>query len=176
MPRRATAAKRYAEAIAGLARDAGSWERWRQDLHAVGEAAQAPALRDALASPNLPSEVKQGLLARALGERAAPETRNLLSVMARRNRLDLLPDVVAWFDELADLALGIERVTVTTAAPLTDGQRRRLRERLAKPGGAVVLAEQVDPDILGGLVVRQGDVIRDYSVRARLESLRERLN
>ena len=176
MPRRATAAKRYAEAIAGIARAAGTWQQWRDDLRTVGEAAGTPALRDVLASPSLAPEVKQGLLERALTDGVTPETRNLLGVMARRNRFDLLPDVAGWFDEIADRALGVQRVTVTTAAPLTDDQRQRLRDQLAGPSGEAVITEQVDPEILGGLVVRQGDVIRDYSVRARLEALRERLN
>jgi F-type H+-transporting ATPase subunit delta len=83
----------------------------------------------------------------------------------------------------------VRRVTVTTAQPLTDEQRARLRQRLAGAGGgapaggpaggapaAVQLSEEVDPGLLGGLVVRQGDIIQDYSVRARLEALRDRLN
>ena len=93
----------------------------------------------------------------------------------------------SWFDELADRARGVRRVTVTTAAALTESQRERLLQRLAgavraRPRrrvwreGTVELTEEVDPAIVGGLVVRQGDIIQDYSIKARLEALRERLN
>ena len=185
MPRRSTAAKRYAEAVAAIARESGTWQRWRQDLAAIGGALETPGLRTALVSPSLSADVKHGLLDRSIGTGISAEARNLLRVMGRRRRFELLPDVIAWFDEIADRALGVQRVTVATAAPLTDEQRQRLRERLSArggrsagqdSGGEVVLAEQVDPDILGGLVIRSGDVIRDYSVRARLEALRQRLN
>jgi ATP synthase F1 delta subunit len=184
MPRRALAAKRYAEAIAGIARAAGTWQRWRRDLQAARAAHGDSALRASLESPRVPFEQKRQLLRTALGDRVAPETLNLLGVLAQRGRFELLPDVIAWFEELADRALGVRRFTVTSAAPLTEEQRRRLRQRLGGPqgpappvaGGEVVLAERVDPEILGGLVIQQDDIIRDFSVRARLESLRERLN
>ena len=86
---------------------------------------------------------------------------------------------------------------MTTAAALTESQRERLLQRLAGASGppatgpraggrgrrvgaagrgAVELTEEVDPAIVGGLVVRQGDIIQDYSIKARLEALRERLN
>jgi F-type H+-transporting ATPase subunit delta len=176
MPQRSSAAKRYAEAIAAIARETGSWEQWRQDLAAIRQAMYDPALRLALENPRLAPERKQELLHRALQDGVADEAINLIAVMVRRGRLELLPDVVQWFDELADRALGIRHVTVTTATPLTDDLRQRIKERLGAGAAQIQLREKVDPDILGGLVVQEGDIIRDYSVRARLESLRERLN
>jgi F-type H+-transporting ATPase subunit delta len=178
MPRRTTTAKRYAEAIAGLARDAGdaAWQRWREDLDQVVQAFEDPVLRLSLESPRVSSERKEALLRDRLGERVSPQAYNLVGLMARRGRVELLPDVRQWFDEFADRALGIKHFVVTSAAPLTDEQRERLKRQLADGRGEAVLAERVDPQILGGLIVRQEDVIRDYSVRARLESLRERMN
>gem|GEM_PF-404178 len=176
MPARSGAAKRYAEALAGIARQTGAWARWREQLHAAQEVLSDPTVQLTLASPRVGLERKLGLIDTALGERAAPEVRNLLKVMVQRGRFDLLDQVIEWFDEYADRALGIRRFVVTSAVPLTDDQREQLRRRLAGPGGQAVFAERVDPAILGGLVIQHEDVIRDYSVRARLESLRERLN
>jgi F-type H+-transporting ATPase subunit delta len=173
MPGRTTAGKRYAEAIAAIARGDNSWERWRQDLAVIGQALQDAELRLTLESPRVSAERKNQVLDQVLGGRVAPATQNLLKVMGRRARLGLLPDVAMWFDELADRALGY---TVTTAAPLTDAQRQELQQRLGTDGGKAVLTERTDPALLGGLVVQHEDIIRDYSIRTRLQSLRDRLN
>ena len=176
MPRRTTAAKRYAEAIAGLARDAGTWQRWRDDLDRIKQAFEEPVLRLSLESPRVSPQRKQSLVRERLGDLVTPEAQNLLWLMVRRGRTELLPDVATWFGEFADRALGRQHFTVTSAASLTEDQRAALKAQLGGGQGEVVLTEQVDPKILGGLIVRHGDVIRDYSVRARLESLRERMN
>jgi F-type H+-transporting ATPase subunit delta len=178
VPLRSTAAKRYAEAVAGIAAAENSWERWRADLQTVASVLADPQVRVSLGSPTVSLERKQRALDSTFGDRIGPVTRSLLLVMLRRGRINLLPDVVAWFDEMADRARGVKRVTVTSAVPLDDADRRRLQTQIAgrEPRGPVVLEELVDPEIIGGIVIREGDVIRDYSVRGRLESLRERLN
>lgn len=176
MPGRTTAAKRFAEAIAGIARQEGSWERWRQDLAAITEALKDESLRLALESPRVPFERKAELLDRALGDNVAPQTRNFLKVLSRRSRFNLLPDIATWFNEMSDRELGIRQFSVTSAIALTDREREQLRQRLTPAGGQAVIAEHVDPSLIGGLVLRHEDIIRDYSVRTRLQSLRERLN
>ena len=176
MPGRTTAGKRYAEAIAAIARGDNSWERWRQDLAVIGEVMKDDQLRLTLESPRMSPERKGELLDQALGGRVAPATQNLLKVIGRRGRFALLPDVAAWFDDLADRALGVRRYTVTSAAPLTDDQRQRLQQQLGAGGGQAVLTERTDPELLGGLVIRHEDIIRDYSVRTRLRTLRDRMN
>lgn len=175
MPGRTTAGKRYAQAIAGLAQASNSWEQWRRDLSVIGEVLKQPQLRLTLEDPRVPFERKERLLDSVVGGQLAPMTSNFVKVMGRRGRLDLLSDAIVWFDELADRALGVQRYTITTATPLAEDHRQVLRQHLSGRGEAV-LTERVDPEILGGMVIRHEDVIRDYSVRARLQSLRERLN
>jgi F-type H+-transporting ATPase subunit delta len=191
MPQRSSAAKRYAEAAAGLARQDGSWDTWRQDLLQLSQALQDGRLLQAMQNERVSAERKRQVVDTLFEGRVSPGARNLLLLLARRRRLELLGDVVTWFDELADRARGVRRITVTTAAALTGSQRERLLQRLADSSAAlpaapaagavgerspVELTEEVDPAIIGGLVVRQGDIIQDYSIKARLEALRERLN
>jgi F-type H+-transporting ATPase subunit delta len=191
MPQRSSAAKRYAEAAAGLARQDGSWDTWRQDLLQLSQALQDGRLLQAMQNERVSAERKRQVVDTLFEGRVSPGARNLLLLLARRRRLELLGDVVTWFDELADRARGVRRITVTTAAALTGSQRERLLQRLADSSSAlpaapaagaagerspVELTEEVDPAIIGGLVVRQGDIIQDYSIKARLEALRERLN
>src|SRR5262245_4486697 len=143
MPIRTRAAKRYAEAVAGLAAADGTWDRWRRDLEAVAGAVANPLLARGLESGRARPEDKRRMIDAALGGMVSPTAVNLLLVMARRGRLELVPDVVTWFGEIADRALGVQHVTITTAIPLTDAQRARLRGRFTTPdrtnGGQVEL-------------------------------------
>lgn len=99
--------------------------------------------------------------------------------MARRRSLHLLPEVIEWFGELADRASGVRRVIVTAATELSGEEIQRVRERVAGAAGDasnVLVTVRLDPEILGGLTIREGDQIFDYSVRTRLEVLRERMS
>jgi F-type H+-transporting ATPase subunit delta len=177
MPGRTPAAKRYAEAVAAIARQDNSWEQWRRDLDVVRDALQNPELRLMLESPRLAVGQRGALLDQTLASKVGATTLNLLKVMGRRGRLGLLSDMLVWFDEIADRAQGVRRFTVTTATPLDDNQRAQLRARLG--GGDdrhLLLTERIDPSLIGGLVLQQEDLIRDYSIKTRLETLRERLN
>ena len=180
MPGRTTAAKRYAEAVAAIARQDNSWEQWRKDFDVLRQMLANPQLRVVLQSPRVEPGQRREMLERAVGDRISANTLNLLKVMGRRGRLSLFEDLLVWFDEMADRAQGVRRYTVTSATPLTEAQRRRLRTELAVGSGSsddqIMLTEQVDPSLIGGLILRHEDMIRDYSIKTRLESLRERLN
>ena len=178
MARRSLAAKRYAEAVASIASQAGTWDAWLRDLTQVSDAMADPVIRAILANPNQAANVSHFLDSRAMRDGLRPETIRLLHVMASRRTLGLLPDAVEWLHELADRARGVRRVEVTSAFPLDPSQQRQVQVHLAGDGGDpanVALTLHVDPGIIGGLVIREGDHIRDRSVRARLETLRERM-
>lgn len=176
MPGRNTAAKRYAEAVVAIARQEKSWQRWRSDFDLLRQVLKDPRLRLLLESPRVEASQRRDLLEQAVGNQVSTATLNLLKVMGRRGRLGLFEDLLTWFDEMADRELGVRRYSVTSAAPLNDQQRQQLTDHLGRSGGQVVLTEVVDPALIGGLVLRHEDMIRDYSIKTRLEALRERLN
>jgi F-type H+-transporting ATPase subunit delta len=102
--------------------------------------------------------------------------RNLLGLMLRRGRIHELPRLAAEFRRLDNARQGITEATAISAAPLTQDEVRAVTQRLEQlTGGRVELAVQVDPSLLGGLVVRVGDRMIDGSVRGRLERLRNQL-
>lgn len=110
------------------------------------------------------------------GASAAPLVRNLSLLLLRRGRIDLLPNVAAEFRRLDDARQGIVPAAATSASPLGPDEVRALTARLEQlTGGRVALDLQVDPSIIGGLIVRLGDRLIDGSVRGRLERLRSRL-
>ncbi len=170
-----SAGKRYAQAAAQIARQAGSWARWRQDLAAIAEVFQDESLLAILQAPRVGLTRKLELVDSIFGGTLTAEAMNLVQLLIRRRRIGLVADVQRWFLELADVAEGIERYTITTAVPLTDDLRGAVRQRLERDGRQVVMTEQVNPDIIGGLMIRHNDLIQDFSVRGQLEVLREQL-
>lgn len=113
---------------------------------------------------------------RQVAERVGQQLARLVALLVERRRVDLLPRIVDAYRRLLYARRDIVEAEVTSAAPLTDPERDALRERLARlTGRRVEVREQVDPGLLGGLVVRIGDRFYDASVRGRLERLRNRL-
>ena len=119
---------------------------------------------------------KAEVIRRAFGGRASDLFLNFLLVLNAHRRLDLLRGIRAVAAELHAERAGRLRVLVTSAVPLTDDQREGLRQGLrARYRKEPVLTARVEPDLLGGLVVRVGDWLYDASVRARLETVRQQI-
>jgi F-type H+-transporting ATPase subunit delta len=90
--------------------------------------------------------------------------------------MSLGPSIAAFFREMVDQERGVVRASVTSAVELDEGRRASLLQRLREETGHdVVLEERIDPEVLGGLVVRIGDRMLDGSARSRLRALRSRL-
>jgi F-type H+-transporting ATPase subunit delta len=176
MARRDSAARRYAEAAFQVAERDGTFETWRSELDAaVSVAGDERALR-VLANPAIPEERRAEVLNDLIGGHASQPVLNLIQMLLRRGRIEELPRVAAEFRRLDDARQGITHATVTSAAPLTSDEVTALTERLEQStGGRITLHVEVDPSLLGGLIVRVGDRMIDGSVRGRLERLRTRL-
>ena len=108
---------------------------------------------------------------------ASPELLGVLATMAERGQLDLLGQVAATYHAMTEEDEDVVGVTVTTAVPLDDDLRAkisaRVRERL---GREVFLIENVDPSIIGGLVIEARGQRRDISVKTQLRAAREALD
>ena len=168
MPGPATTARRYAEAAFQIAERDDATERWLEDLDAVIPVLADERIARVLQNPAVPLDARQRVLDASLADRPAP-VRNLVGLLLRRGRVDLLPLVAREFARLRDRRAGIVTAAVTSAAALEDDELRALTQRLEQMTGAQVRLETgVDPGIIGGLVVRLGDRLIDGSVRGRL--------
>ena len=176
MAKRDSAPRRYAEAAFEIAQRDGSIDAWRRDLdEAAGELQEGSQLLDILANPALPLEERRTIV-REVFAGLSEKTRNLLLLLVERRRIEQLTRIAVEFRRLDDNRQGIVHATATSAAPLTDTERRALTARLEQmTGGRIALETQVDEGLLGGLVVRVGDRLIDGSVRGRLERLRNQL-
>lgn len=176
MARSASSARRYAEAAFELAVRDGAVREWLDQLERAAELSRDERLDHLLDNPAVPVAERLDLLDRALGGGTPPQVRNLLGLLLRRGRIKSLAKVAAEFRSLYQRQEGITPATVTTALALEADELRAIGQRLERQtGGRIELSTEVDPAILGGLIVRLGDRLIDGSVRGRLERLRARL-
>ncbi|NNJ27403.1 ATP synthase F1 subunit delta [Alienimonas chondri] len=156
-----------------------------QDVDSVLE--EFTSLQDDVFAPNpqfermltgdaLGRDEKVALIDRAIAPHASKVFANFLRTLARHERLELLPQILGEAHVAREAELGKQRVVVTTAAPLSDADLRRVESELnAATSYTPVVIPEVDPAILGGMVIRVGDTVYDSSLKARLRQLRGRL-
>jgi F-type H+-transporting ATPase subunit delta len=138
-----------------------------------------PALPDfekLLSNRSIGRDAKAPVIQKVMEGRATPLFTDFLQVLNRHERLELLRPIAAAYRDLLDEKAGRIRVLVRSATPLPDDQREQLLNRLRENMRREPLAEfEVDPNLLGGMVVNVGDIVYDGSVRTRLQNLRKKL-
>jgi F-type H+-transporting ATPase subunit delta len=175
MARRDTAPRRYADAAFEIGLRDGTVDVWRRELDAAAEIVGDSAVTDVLANPAIPLD-KRVEAAQGIFAKLSQPVRNLILLMVRRGRIEQLPRVAAEFARRDDERNGLTHATATSAAPLGADEVRAIAARLEElTGDRVSLETNVDPSLLGGVVVRIGDRLIDGSVRGRLERLRVQL-
>ncbi|MCB1539190.1 MAG: ATP synthase F1 subunit delta [Rhodospirillales bacterium] len=171
-------AHRYAKAWLSAAKDKQALEPVAQDIHALlSMAAASPEFMTFLTSP-LIGRADQDKAMRAIAQKAKFHelTTALLSVMAQRRRLSVLPATLAAARNLIDAAAGTARALVTTATALDEKRVADIRDALAKKlGKDVAVQTKIDPAIIGGMVVRVGSTLIDDSVKTKLDRMARRL-
>ena len=174
-----TAATRYARALLDVGvKEKVDLEQVEQELaQFVDLFKQNPLLEKVLLNPAVPVPRKRAAVAELVA-RAKPAgiVGKMLTLLADRDRLVLLPDLVASYRERLLDYRKIVRAEVTTAAPLGGDRAKALESSLARvTGRSVVLDTRVDASIIGGVVARVGSTVYDASIATQLKKIRERL-
>ncbi len=170
-----SAAKRYARAVLDLAKEAGTLDAWRADLARLTSLMTDPASAYYFNSPSQSTEQKRAMLNRVMAE-AQPEARNLALLLLERNRLGIIPELARIYEDGVRAERGIVVAEVTTAEPLDEQEEAMVRDRLSSMlGKRVELRLETDPEIIGGIIARVGDLLIDGSVINRLRQMRARL-
>jgi len=172
MADRLTIARPYARAAFEEARENGGLAPWSDALQAAAIVVKDPRVASLLDNPRVtPAELAQlvdEIAAGSLGEQGA----NFVRTLADNHRLGYLPEIAQLFDSLKDEAEGVADVTVSSAAQLDEAQRNKLsaalEQRLRRK---VRLHFEIDPALIGGAVLRAGDLVIDGSLRTRLERI-----
>jgi len=174
--RTATIAKNYAEALFSLGEQSGRAEEYARLIEALAAAVHAsPRVETVLMSPKVTKARKAELLAAALP--GAPKEFGLfLQAVIKRGRQLLLPEISIEYAGLLDLKFNRIRAGVTLARQPDPALQAQIVDALSKALGKQVLAGfAVEPEILGGAVVRVGERMLDGSVRRKLKQLRRSL-
>lgn len=165
---------RYASALFDLASESGKVSVVEGDLARLGQAlSESGDLAALIRNPRLGRDAAGKTMA-ALAKllKLSPLTGNFLGVLAGNGRLAKLPEAIRAFSSIAAASRGEVAAEVTSAHPLSDAQLKAIGAKLkAREGKEVKLTAKVDPDVLGGLIVRIGSTQIDSSIRTRLNTL-----
>lgn len=166
-------ARVYARALLDLAEETGAAEDLLEELAAAARLADSnPELADFLSSPLVGAETRRQAIERFFRGRASDLLVDALQVVSRKGRLAFLPAIAESYRREHRERRGIVDAEVTSATPLSPALRERLSRAIAaRTGRQSQLVERVDPDLLGGLVVRVGDQKIDASVARGLAKL-----
>jgi F-type H+-transporting ATPase subunit delta len=174
-----TAAARYARALFDVSVKDRDLRQVEADLAEFADLIDGhETLSRVLLNPAIPTHRKRAIVNALLGRLGdvTPPVAKLLTLMAERDRLALLSDVVRSYRARLLDHLGIVEAQVTTAQPLTSEQTAAIERSLAQVSGReVTMVADVDPDILGGVVARLGTTVYDGSVAGHLERIRNNL-
>jgi F-type H+-transporting ATPase subunit delta len=175
--RDATIAKNYAEALLSLsvkAEDASGWGKLIRDI--ANGVEQDPKLKLFLESPKISEVQKTDVLFQALGDNVPRHFLRFLQTLVRKRRQMLIPEIATQYEALLDVYEDRLHANVTVAREATAVDEARIGEQLSKVVGKKVIPHMnVNPEILGGVVVRIGDTVMDGSVRRRLANLRGKM-
>ncbi|MHC4861157.1 MAG: ATP synthase F1 subunit delta, partial [Planctomycetota bacterium] len=164
-------------ALIDIGEETGTLDRIYDDLTALVELYREHRdFRALFTSPRIDPDRKAAILRKVLGDELCKPVMGLLHVMVRKGREPLLDNVADQFARFKDLAEGKVHVHIESARPLAEDQResiRRLAEEFSKR--AVIVHERVEPELVGGTIVRMGDFVIDGSLRRRLQALRKSL-
>ncbi len=174
-----TVARPYAQAVFEVANEAGALADWSETLSIAGELLADRGLVEYLGNPGYNDEQRLEFLTDLFDKAGSKllsgsdkKGTNFLKLLLENGRVAVLPEISGHFEALkADVENSVDAV-VTSATALSDEQTeeiaRSLKERL---GRDVRITTEIDENLIGGAVIRAGDVVIDGSIRARLEGL-----
>jgi F-type H+-transporting ATPase subunit delta len=171
-----TIARPYAEAAFALARDANALPVWSSMLRYASAVVAEPRMARALDNPKFTAGDKEALLLSVCGDKLDALGRSFVRVLIEADRVALLPQIDALFEELRNEAEGVAKARIDTAFPLTDADLAGLTAALEKRFGKRIEASvTVNPELIGGARISVGDTVIDASVQAQLQAMASRL-
>lgn len=172
--REPTIAKNYAEALLELAQRAGDLGAWGEMIDKVSDAVESDRrLRVFLESPRVSAHQKNDIIQKAYGPTLPRNFVRFLQALVDHRRQMLIPAIAHQYHSLVDEVEGRVHASVTTAREADAEDREIVARQLSRALGKTVVPHfHVNPDVLGGVVVRVGDTVLDGSVRRRLAKLR----
>lgn len=173
-----TVARPYAKAAFEYARDSGKLADWSAQLAIAAAVASDEAFANYLSRPTLTSEQQAEAFLKATGDKLGKDVQNFVTEIVHNKRVDALPAIAELFEAFRAELEQSANVAVTSAYELSDAQRQSLATKLSQKLGRKIAIDEVAVDraLIGGVVVRSGDLVIDASVRGKLNKLAATLN
>ena len=167
---------RYANSLLSSASDKGTLDTVAKDMELIYSTVKSSGeLSRTLSSPIIKPQLKSSILEEIFSKRISGDAMDFLKFIVEKNREDLLESIVSKFLDLRDKKLGIVIVQVRSAVPMTDAQKKKLRESYEKLLNKKVRFDfAIDPAVIGGFIAKVGDTVYDASLKNQLEILKKR--
>ena len=169
-----TLARPYAKAVFAEAQEKNALDAWSDDLAILAAFAADADMAKVLVHPSLTAEQQAQALTDVCGDKLKDAAKNLVAVLAENKRLPLLPEIAALYEELKAQLQNTVDVVVTSAQELSSDQADKLAQALkAKLNCDVRLTSEIDESLIGGAIIRAGDLVIDGSITGKLSKLAE---
>lgn len=167
-----TVARPYARAVFEVARDGDAFDAWSQFLGRAATVVSDDRVKELIGNPEVSRENLAELVIEIAGDSAGTEGANFIRLVAENDRMAWIPEIAAEYEALRAEAENVVDVTVTSAVPLDEEQRESFAKSLkTRLGREVRLHCDTDSSLLGGAVIRAGDLVIDGSLLGRLQRL-----
>jgi F-type H+-transporting ATPase subunit delta len=168
----ASIARPYAKAVFELASDAKAFDAWSVTLETLALIAKDNQFKVLIGDPRVSEQQVVSLLLDLVGEGSPEGTENFIRLLAKNNRTEALEAVVSQFKAMVAKAKEIVNAQVVTAIAMSAEQKQSLAAALEKKLGLKVTIEEiVDNTLMGGAIVKAGDLVIDGSAKGRIEKL-----
>jgi len=176
MSENVTAARPYAKAAFELAKKGGNYDSWSDRLAFLSAVVSDKSVAAALDDPANTAADRAELVKKIAGDRLDPESTNMVSLLSENNRLSLMGEIGEMYEELRAEEEGVLDANVTSAMALDDNYKSKLAEALQRKFNKKInIIETIDDSLIGGAIVRAGDVVIDGSIKGRLAQLNSNL-
>lgn len=177
MTERTTLARPYAEAVFRLARERKSLKAWSEMLQLAAAIIADPLVKALIDNPRVPRSRFVDFFLDVGGKKLDKDAANLVRLLSENHRVALLPEIAALYESLRAQAENRVEAEVISAFAVNDTQLKDIAAALKKRlGRDIDLHTRIDPTLLGGIVIRAGDLVIDGSVQGKLQLLATHLN
>lgn len=176
MAEKVTIARPYAQAAFATAKDEGDLKGWSNMLQCAAVAAADEAMEAVVANPLIGKDQLVTLFLDLCGAGTKDSGKNMIRLLAENGRLDVLPEIAALYEEMRAEAEAKVEAEVVSAKALSESQKSAIAAALAKRlGREVSLVCSTDESLLGGAIIRSGDMVIDGSVVGKLDKISHQL-
>lgn len=172
MAEKATIARPYAQAAFELARDSQSLKKWSDMLAISALIAKDTNMANVINNPRMIVEDTAGIVIDVCGDNLNEEGKNFVRLLATNHRVGVLPEISTLFEAMRADHERSQQAVVISAFPVSDAQRDKIAAALkVRLGRDITLKCEINSELLGGAIIKAGDLVIDGSARGSLEKL-----